>query len=176
MGILQVQRNWVVYCRSNAPMSKVSSKTFPVGNADHVKMVNRMCPGRLVGQHTRLNSGRQQSPVDSCTVSSLLVPDLEMPELDRQNPRLNRIQSTVVALDFMIVLLGLTMIAQLSDFLREREIIRCDRPCFAARSQILAGVKAEGAGRSHRACLLPTVFLLGKIFRPMRLTSVFYDN
>ena len=47
---LQVKGDGVVNSRTNADLSEMLLKCIAVLNSDHVKMVNCLCPGRLVGK------------------------------------------------------------------------------------------------------------------------------
>ena len=48
--VLQVKGCGIVDSRANASLSEMLLKCIAVPNADHVKMVNCLCPGRLEGQ------------------------------------------------------------------------------------------------------------------------------
>src|SRR3979490_806213 len=96
-----------------------------------------------------------------------------MPEFHAQYTRLDGIEPAVVAFDFMVVLPGLSMIAQHFGGSRNPFVIGCDRAAFTACPQILARIKAEGGRVSHRAGLAPAIFFLREILGAMRLAGVF---
>ena len=66
-----------------------------------------------------------------------------MSQLDSQEGRLDRIQAAIVALDVVVVLLGLTVLSQAADVLKEPGIVSHRCPRFAARAEVLARIETE---------------------------------
>ena len=93
-----------------------------------------------------------------------------------QNAGLNGVKSSVISLHIVVVLRCLPVIAQDFCCLRDARVVACNRPCFAAGSQILAGIKAECGGLAHRPCSSPGFHFPGKILGAMRLAGIFHHN
>src|ERR1700683_985113 len=99
-----------------------------------------------------------------------------MTEFHAQDARLQGIEASVVALDIVIILLRLTVLAQHAHFLGDRFTVGGFRARFAASTQILSWVKAESRGVAHGAGFPPAIFLLRKILGAMSLAGVFHHN
>ena len=99
-----------------------------------------------------------------------------MPELDAQDSGLNGIQSAVVPFHIVIVLLGLAVIAKHPDFASDITVVGRDGARFAAGSQVLARIEAEGRGAAHRSGLHPAILPLGKILRAVGLAGIFHHS
>src|SRR5437762_11782230 len=92
------------------------------------------------------------------------IPLLQVAELYREPARLDGIQSSIVAFNVVVILLGLTVVANHFHSLREDRIVCCDRPALTTRAQVLAGVEAESGCDAHRASALPGFILLRIVF------------
>src|SRR5271156_5275734 len=76
----------------------------------------------------------------------------------------------------MVILAGLTMIAQQTHLLRQRLVVRRDRSGFSTGAQILPWVEAESSRMAHRTCFSPAVFFFRKVFCAVRLAGVLDDD
>src|ERR1700688_3181834 len=88
---------------------------------------------------------------------------------------LHRIESSVVSLDIVVILLGLTMIPDHFAGVRQLRIVRCNRATFSASAQIFARIKAECGRASHRTSPEPAVLLAREVLGAVRLAGIF-DN
>ncbi len=86
---------------------------------------------------------------------------------------MNRVQTSVVAFDVVVVLLCLAMIPHHLYLVGEIGIVGGDGPGFAAGAQIFPRVKTERGCASHGARLHPAIVFAGKIFGAVCLASVF---
>src|SRR5579872_285539 len=97
-------------------------------------------------------------------------------ELDAQDCRLNGIQSAVVAFDFMVIFLGLSVISQNFGASRNFFVVGGNRAGFTASAQVLARVEAECGRASHGAGLAPAILFLREIFGAVRLAGILYND
>src|SRR5689334_10623480 len=104
------------------------------------------------------------------------IPLLQMAELYREPARLNRIQPSIVAFNVVVILLGLTVVANHFHLLGEDRIVCCDRAALATRAEVLAGIEAESGCDAHRASALPGFIFLRIVFRAVSLASVLHHD
>src|SRR5271165_5526391 len=76
----------------------------------------------------------------------------------------------------MIVLLGLTMVAQHVHSLRQLRVVGCDRSAFAASAEVLTRIKAKCRGLSHGTSFFPCVLPAREVFGAMRLAGILDNN
>src|SRR5258708_6583968 len=171
VGLLDVQRYWIVNSSADAFVFQVSDHSVPVIAADHIQVIYGARPRGFVRSAYRVITDKKAA-VFSGTFPALRVPLCEVRELRVQNARLQGVQSTVVALDVMVVLLGLSVIPQHFDFSRQAGIVHCRRASFAACSEIFSWVETESGCPAHRTSFHPTVKFFGEVFRAVSLTGI----
>src|SRR5438477_281367 len=98
-----------------------------------------------------------------------------MPELRAQDPGLNGIEPTVVALDVVKVLCRLAVVAEQPTLACELRVVGRDGPRLAACAEVLAGIEAEGGSVTERSRRPPAILALRIVFGAMRLARVFDD-
>src|SRR5882724_11016470 len=95
-----------------------------------------------------------------------------MSQFDAQKPGLDCVKPSVIALDIMVVLLGLTMITDHPDLCCNLFIVARHRAGFAACSQILSRVETKSRGISHGARLQPGLPFFRIVLSSVRLASI----
>src|SRR4051794_40830219 len=81
-----------------------------------------------------------------------------MRKLHPQDRRLDRVESTIEALDVMVIAAALPVIPQLTNALDNVGPVADDGPAVAVRTKVLAGIEAERGGvteRANAAALVP---------------------
>src|SRR5579862_305175 len=96
-----------------------------------------------------------------------------MTQFHAEPSRLDRIETAVIALDVVIILLRLAVIANHLHPLGHFFIVGDCGARFSARSKILARVETERRRSAHGAGLFPGAFLARKILCAMRLAGIF---
>src|SRR5579864_2891454 len=139
-------------------------------------MVDGLNAGRLMRQADALRHRAKELPIATGAFPALLVPLSQVPQFDSQDPRLNRVETSVVSFHVVIILLGLAVVAQHPDLARKLLVVRGDGSGFSTRPQILSWIKAERRRLAHRPGLFPTAVFLRVVFRPMRLACVLNDD
>src|SRR6266403_3177264 len=135
-------------------------KPVSVQRANYVKVIDRPHPIGILGQRTGSGSRFQQFTIERGSFAPSLVPLGKAALLYMENARLQRVESTVVSFHLVIVLAQLSMVPEHADFPRHIFAIRGDSTCFATGSEVLAWVKTESGGSSHRTGLFPAPFFL----------------
>src|SRR5213593_1461143 len=171
-----MDRNGVVNTRADAGGGQVPLQLVTVRCTNDIEVIDRIGPGRLTGEPNAVGQWREQLVVALGALTALFVPTRQMLEFDTQDPRLNCVESPVVALDDVMVLPGLAVVPQPSYFTCERLVVRGHRTGFAAGSQILARIETERGCPPHRPSLAPTTVLSREILRPVRLAGILYDT
>src|SRR5215471_8540967 len=98
-----------------------------------------------------------------------------MLELYMEQACLDRVETPVVALDVVVVLLGLSMVANHPDPRRDAGVIGRYGTGFATGAEIFPWIEAERCRTPHRTRCQPALLLTGKVLRAVRLAGVF-DN
>src|SRR5205823_4121563 len=108
--------------------------------------------------------------------ATLFGPTPEMAELDAEQPRLDCVEAIVEALDLVLVLACLAVVAQHPALYGDAFVIRRHCPGLAEGAQIFAGIEAECRRSAHRAGHTPAALPPGIIFRAVRLAGIFDDD
>jgi hypothetical protein len=89
---------------SDARRLEVGHQAVPVSGTDYVKVKDRPRPGGFVGQgHSAVGLG-QQAVVPGCTFTPFGVPLCKVSQLYVEKPCLDRVESSVVAFDIVVIL------------------------------------------------------------------------
>src|SRR5437764_13123797 len=99
-----------------------------------------------------------------------------MLKFDSKHLSLNGIQPAVVAFHIVVVLFVLSVIAKHAALARDFLVVGCDRSCFAASTEILAGIKTKSCCPSNRTSLHPAIVALRQVSGTVSLASVFNYN
>src|SRR5260370_915029 len=150
---------------------------FSILNSHHKKVINRSGPIWFVRHKDPVTVNcAKEFMITSCCCTAQRIPLGKILKFRLQDSGLDRIKPPVVPFDFVVILLRLPVITQHPRFLRDGLIIGRDRTCFAACTQVLAGVEAEGSSFPDRTGHSPTAFLLREILGAVGLASVFDDD
>src|SRR5437868_4163637 len=149
VGDLLMQRQRIVEPRGNPPALQELAHALALGHANDEEVVNRNTLRRL-RNYPDLRDPRQTLAITNSDTTASAIPLLEVAQLDSQQRGLEGIETPVVALDVMVVLLRLPMLAQLAHEVEPTGVVRSDRSRLAARTQVLPRVEREGRHRPHR--------------------------
>src|SRR5581483_11073967 len=139
VGFLKMQWHGVMNSSADSCLGELFAQTFAVVHLHYIKVINRLARGWLM----RNGYGfvvSEKSVISSGRLPTLLIPARQMGELDAQNSCLDSIEPSVVALDVVVVLLGLTMIAKHADLAGKLFVISRDCARFSACAQIFPGI------------------------------------
>src|SRR5271165_1906486 len=93
-------------------------------------------PGGFKRQRNARTTGKGGA-IPASRGSAGVIPFGEMPEFDRENRRLNRVEPGVVPLDLVAVLDHRTPIPEEAELQRERLVVRGHRPAVAKGAEVL---------------------------------------
>src|SRR5215469_14693427 len=109
--------------------------------------------------------------------ATALIPRGKVLELHPKEARLKRVESSIVALNVVIILFRLPVVANHFALAGNRFIVRGNRASFAARTEILARIESKRCRLTYRAALSPAILRRREIFSTVRLARVFdYDQ
>src|ERR1700674_771570 len=137
-------------------------------------MVHRMQP-RVARRQFKLTSLGKEISIYLRALAPAVIPDWKVWQFCREYTSLNGIESSIIPLDVVMILFGLSMIAKQSNALRDAAVVRRHRSCFSTSTQVFPGVKAKCCCQSYGTCHFPAFVPIRKILRTMRLASVL-DN
>src|SRR5262249_21325624 len=112
VGREEMQRGRVMDARADPRGSQLLLDTVAVRNAHDIEVIDRPRPGWLEGQSQDPGDTTQELGVGARVLAPKLVPAREMAELHRENPRLDGVESAVVALELVGVLRRLAVVAE----------------------------------------------------------------
>src|SRR6266478_1512397 len=95
--------------------------------------------------------------------ASRFIPLGQMGKFDREPASLDRIQSTVVTFDIVVILLGLAVVAYHLHAFCHRFVIGGDGPGFSARAQILPRIEAKSCRFAHGTSTPPGILFFGEV-------------
>src|SRR5262245_43227833 len=98
-----------------------------------------------------------------------------MPQFRAQKRGLHGIQPTVVTLEVVVILRGLSMVAQHPDSPCHGFVASGDRSGLSTGTEVLAGVEAEGRGLAERA-RPARCSIVRPVFCSMRLAGILDDK
>src|SRR2546421_1743999 len=151
-------------------------KPISIQRANNIKVIDGSHPIGILG-YIKGSGGRiKKLTIARSSFAPSLVPFRKAAQLCMENTRLQRVESAVVSFHLVIILAQLAMVPEHADFSSNVFVIRGNSTCFATGSEVLAWVKTESGGSSHRTDFLPTPFFPGKIFRAVCLAGVFNDR
>src|SRR5580700_3687341 len=96
-----------------------------------------------------------------------------MAKFDSEKTGLHGVEAAVVALDVVVILFRLAMLAQHAHLASHFFVIRGRGAAFSTGAKILTGIEAERADMPHGTCFSPAILFLGEIFRAMGLAGIF---
>src|SRR5687768_10566668 len=128
-----MEREWIVKAGRYPLRFQVLCQRLPVPGPDDIEMIDGPAVLRLE-RHRHVWARRQVLGIPGGGSAALGRPALEMPQLDAQETCLNRIEPAVVALEVVIVLLGLTVLPQHLYRCRDRCIVGGDGNGFTTRA------------------------------------------
>ena len=160
---------------ADASCLQVLLQVFTVLHSDYIKMIDASGPRRFVRRNQAL-SASEKFVVVFRDFAALPIPLFQITKLHREESGLDRIQPSVVALNVVIVLLRLAVVAEHANFLRQLRVVSCYGSGFAASTQVLAGIKAEGSSFAHGSRFLPTLFFSREILGSVGLAGIFYHH
>src|ERR1035437_1250235 len=105
------------------------SEFLPVTYPDNIKVINRPAPAWLKRKNQGIDGG-EQLLVCLGPLPARAVPFRQVAQFDAENSSLNRVQPAIVTFYVVVVPLGLTVVAQLPDFLCQFRIVSRNRPGF----------------------------------------------
>ena len=155
-----MKRHGIVNSRLDLCLGKVFLKPLAILQSDHIQVVDRARPIRLVRSDNTVNRG-EHLVVSLRGLPALAIPVRQVAQLDTQHSGLDGIEPTIVPFEIMVILFRLAVVAQHADFARNFFIVRCHRSSFSAGAQILSWIKTEGGRVAHRSSFLPSIPPLG---------------
>ena len=170
-----MQRDGIVDPRANPRRFQMMLQLLAVGDPNHKQVVHRFRPTRLERQRDTI-ALPQQLAVAFPILPPLFIPFREVLQFHAQKTGLHRVQPAVVTLDIVVILLGLSVIAQHPASPVDFGIVGGDGSRLAARAQILPRIKAERGRVADRASFFPAIVLAREILRAVRLARVFDQN
>src|SRR5947208_15580654 len=142
VGHLLMQRQWIMEPRRDATDLQDLADAIAFGDTNHEEVVDRPALHGL-RDDPNLRLERQALAVTGSDGPASFSPVRELAQLDAQKRRLQRVETAVVALYVVIVLLRLTVLAQLAHQRQALRVGRRDGTGFAAGAEVLPRVKPE---------------------------------
>ena len=167
-----MQRNRIVNSGADARLFQVIHHAFAVAGANHIEVIHRARPGRLIGK----NEGFILSPEDGCIrLPARVAARSNSP--DEAASRAEVRPESHPAARCSLPCRGSTSSpghdrASILILPAISGIVRGHRPSLAARSKILSGIEAERSRPAHRSGLHPAIVFLGKVFGTMCLAGI----
>src|SRR5947199_10843235 len=135
-------------------------KPIPIQRANNIKVIDGSHPIGILG-YIKGGGGRiKKLTIARGSFAPSLVPFRKAAQLCMATSRLQRVEPAVVSFPLVIILAQLAMLPEHADFPSNVFVIRGNSTCFATGSEVLAWVKTESRGSSHRTDFLPTPFFL----------------
>src|SRR5271165_7691485 len=169
-----MQRNRIMNPGADTLLSKVDLQRFAIQHADHVEVID--VAGSVGLQRGNHAFGFAEEML--IALGGFLTPASpvrQMTQLYGEKARLQGIKATVVALNIVIILLGLAMIADHAHLAGDFFVIGGGCSGFAASPEILARVEAESTDLPDGAGFAPAIFFLREIFRAVSLAGIFHN-
>src|ERR1700676_4554895 len=110
-------------------------ESFTILHANDVEMIHRTRPVGLVRRDQTVRCRREQPVISLRSLLSPTSPNGEVSKLDREDSRLDRIETSVVTLYVVVILLRLSVIAQHANLASDLFIVCCDRSGLTACPQ-----------------------------------------
>src|SRR5579872_2170058 len=103
VGLLEMQGDRIVNARANMRVGEILLKSFSILHANDVKMVHSSGPFWFEWQNHTVDTG-EQLVVSVRGFLAFAIPFPKVPQLDAQDPGLDRIQAAVVAFHIVVIL------------------------------------------------------------------------
>src|SRR6266480_4354290 len=111
IGLLLMERNWIVNASTDPGLRQTCLQHFSVLYPYDIEVINTLCPRGFQRQNDGILHFRKQLMIAVRKIAPRFIPLGKMREFHRQPSRLNRVQTAVVALDVVVILLRLAVVA-----------------------------------------------------------------
>src|SRR5690349_1586712 len=151
-----MQWNWVVEPGVNSPFRQVLLYFIAVFDLHDVEMVDMLSIGHLDRQN---DIGiAQLLVVQSRDLAALVVPLIQMGQLDRKQSSLQPLEPKIKSGQAVLIFAQRAMVAQHTQFLRQISIVGDNRSALAESAEILSRIEAKAACKTNRPRLSPLIF------------------
>ena len=166
-SLLQMQGNGIVNCVRDFLIGKVFRHRIATAYSQSVLMIDVPAPGDLVGDNSAAPG--KQPVIRMRRAATRFMPPFKILQLHLENSRLERIEPTVNAENFVVVLLPGSMHDDHSRLFSKEGVVRHNHSGIAEGSQVLAREETDGTKGSD------TPHFASLVFRPHGLCSIL-DN